>query len=70
VLTSKGGTVRAYVFVTGIVFGLILAAHGARVVVEGFHTLQDPWFIVTSLAALALLVWASRLLWRRTPAPA
>jgi hypothetical protein len=61
--------VRAYIFVTGIVFGLILAAHGARVVVEGWGSLKDPWFILTSMAALALLVWAACLLWRRTSAP-
>jgi hypothetical protein len=61
--------VRAYLFVTAIVFGLILAAHVARVVVEGLHQLQDPWFILTSLAALALLVWASCLLWRRSSRP-
>jgi hypothetical protein len=62
--------VRAYLSVTAVVFGLILAAHVARVVVEGLHPLQDPWFILTSLAALALLVWAACLLWRRSPPPA
>jgi hypothetical protein len=62
--------VRAYLIVTRIVFGLILAAHVARVVVEGLNPLQDPWFFLTSLAALALLVWASWLLWRRNLPPA
>jgi hypothetical protein len=62
--------VYAYIFVTAVVFGLIVVAHGARIVAEGLNAVHDPWFVLTSLAALALLVWAVCLLRRRTSATA
>jgi len=57
---------RTYVAVTGIVFALIFAAHVARVWAEGSGLLREPLFIATSLAALALGVWALALLTRRS----
>jgi hypothetical protein len=56
---------RCYVAATGIVFALIFAAHVARLFAEGSGLLREPFFIGTSLAALALGVWALVLLTRR-----
>jgi hypothetical protein len=56
---------RCYVAATGIVFALIFAAHIARLFAEGSWLLREPFFIGTSLASLALAVWALVLLTRR-----
>jgi hypothetical protein len=53
---------RPYVITTGCVFFAIVLLHGARVVFEGVHMLRDPGFIVTTVIAIALVVWAWRLL--------
>ena len=55
---------RAYVIVTAIVFALILAAHAARVAAEGGRLLREPDFMAASLACLALVLWAVRILTR------
>ena len=52
---------RAYV-TTGILFGLITVAHIWRVFEEGPRLATDPWYVLTSLAAVVLCVWAWRLL--------
>jgi hypothetical protein len=51
---------KAYVLTTGIVFALIVLAHVARVFAEGPGLLVSPTFLLTSLLALALLVWSVR----------
>jgi hypothetical protein len=56
--------VKTYVAVTGGVFGLLVLAHLWRVVEEGPHMAKDPGFIGITLAAAALCLWASSLLWR------
>ena len=53
---------RAYLLVTGIVFGLVTVAHVARVFAEGMHLARDPWFILLTLATAAMCVWAGFLL--------
>lgn len=58
---------RRYLIVTAAVFVIILGAHGARVVAEGPRLLAEPDFILASLAALGLAIWAVVLL-RRLPA--
>ncbi len=57
---------RCYVAATGIVFALLVAAHVARLFAEGSGLLREPFFIGTSLASLALAVWALVLLVRRS----
>ncbi|PTY07354.1 hypothetical protein DB347_08620 [Opitutaceae bacterium EW11] len=49
---------RLYVVVTGVVFALILAAHGLRLGAEGAALLREPSFVLTSLLCAALVVWA------------
>jgi hypothetical protein len=58
---------KAYLVVTGALFGLVGVAHLLRLFVEG-HPLSDPWFLGVNLALFAvgggLAVWAVRLLIR------
>ena len=55
---------KAYLVVTGTIFGLVGIAHVLRLFVEG-HPISDPWFLGTNLALFlvcgGLAVWATRL---------
>ena len=51
---------KAYVTTTGVVFGLITAVHMWRAMEEGPHLATDPWFVVLTVAAGALCLWAWR----------
>jgi len=54
---------KAYIITTGAVFGLLTLAHIWRVIEEGPHLMtQVPWVLIT-VAAAALCLWACRLLW-------
>ena len=53
---------KAYVMTTGAVFGLLTLAHVWRVLEEGLHLARDPFFLLITLAAAALCLWACRLL--------
>jgi len=55
---------KAYLITTGTVFGLITLAHIARVFAEGLHRATDPVFILLTLLAAGLSVWAWCLLKR------
>jgi hypothetical protein len=55
---------KAYLVTTGAVFGLITLAHVWRVVEEGRRLVTEPLYIVLTVAAAALSLWAWRLLWR------
>ena len=57
---------RAYIMTTGTVFGLIVAAHVLRIIAEGRHVATDPWFLLMTVAAAALGLWALSLLRRST----
>ena len=54
---------RAYIATTGVVFGLITAAHIWRVAEEGRHLATEPSFVLITAAAVSLCLWACRLLW-------
>jgi uncharacterized membrane protein len=54
---------KAYVATTGAVFALLVLAHVWRVVEEGPRLLRTPWWVLVTLAAAALCLWACRLLW-------
>jgi hypothetical protein len=49
---------------TGAVFGLLTLAHIWRVIEEGPHLAAQPWYVLITVAAAALCLWALRLLWR------
>ena len=53
---------RAYVMTTGVVFALLALAHVWRVFVEGRSLATNPWFIIVTVAATAMSLWAWRLL--------
>jgi hypothetical protein len=55
---------KAYVMTTGAVFGLITLAHIWRAIEEGPRLATEPWYVLITLTAAALCVWALRLLWR------
>jgi len=57
---------RRYLIVSAAIFVLILGAHVARVVAEGTRLLIESDFVMASLAALGMAVWAIVLL-RRLP---
>ncbi len=59
---------KAYLITTGIVFALITLAHILRVFAEGPRLAKDPLFIVLTLLAAGLSLWAWRLL-RGSPPP-
>lgn len=58
---------KAYLVLTGTLFGLVGAAHLLRLFVEG-RPLSDPWFPGVNVALFivggGLAVWAMRLLMR------
>jgi hypothetical protein len=55
---------RAYLLTTSILFALVCLAHAWRVVAESSTLARDPWFLIITLVAAALSVWAFRLLKR------
>jgi hypothetical protein len=52
---------RAYVIATGSLWALIAVVHVWRVMVEP-HLASHLWYLVLTLAAVALAVWAWRVL--------
>jgi hypothetical protein len=54
---------KVYVMTTGAVFGLVTMAHVWRAIEEGPHLASEPSFILLTAAAVALCLWACRLLW-------
>jgi hypothetical protein len=52
---------KAYVTTTGSLFALVFVAHIARAFAEGPSTIKDPIFVVTTIVATAMVIWAWRL---------
>jgi uncharacterized membrane protein YqjE len=53
---------KAYLIVTGAVFGLITLGHIARIFAEGSRLATEPFFLVLTILAASLCVWSIRLL--------
>jgi len=49
---------KAYMITTGIVFALIAIAHIARVATESTRILHEPIFLLLTVLAAGLAVWA------------
>jgi hypothetical protein len=47
---------------TGILFGVITIAHVLRMIEEGADLATNPWYILITVIAAALSLWALRLL--------
>ena len=55
---------KAYLIATGVIFGLVALAHLWRVAGGEAHLAKDPVFILLTIAAVALSLWAWLLLKR------
>jgi hypothetical protein len=65
VLRYRGSNhMKPYVITTGTVFGLLTVAHIWRGIEEGPQLATEPWYVLITVAAAALCLWALRLLWR------
>ena len=53
---------KVYVMTTGAIFGLLTLAHLLRMFEEGPHLATDPWYVLITIVAAALCLWAWRLL--------
>ena len=53
---------KAYVMTTGALFGLLTLSHLLRILDEGPHLATDPWWVLITVAAGVLCLWAWRLL--------
>ena len=53
---------KAYLLTTGVVFALLTLAHLLRIIMEGPHLAKDPFFLLITVAAGGLCVWALWLL--------
>jgi len=53
---------RAFLWTTGTVFGLITGAHVWRVFGESRALARDPWFVLITVVAAGLSIWAFQLL--------
>jgi|SoimicMinimDraft_17_1059745.scaffolds.fasta_scaffold1149037_1 hypothetical protein len=50
---------RAYVVTSGLLFLALPVAHVARLVAEGWGPLHEPVFVISTLLALGMAVWAA-----------
>ena len=53
---------KAYVWTTGVLFGVLTLAHILRMIMEDPHLATDPWYILITVIAAALCLWAGLLL--------
>ena len=53
---------KAYLVTTGSLFGVLTVLHVWRIIEEGPQLARNPWWILITIAAAALAVWAWRLL--------
>ncbi len=57
---------KAYLIITGLLFGLLASAHLVLTIVEWRRLTADPWFVVQGpgigVIAAVLSLWAWRLL--------
>jgi hypothetical protein len=58
----RDASMKSYLITTGTAFGLIAAVHVWRVIEEGPRLATEPWFVLLTVAAAALSLWAWRLL--------
>ena len=49
---------RLYIITSGLIFALIAIAHIARMATESTHVFREPLFLVLTLIAAGLSIWA------------
>lgn len=52
---------KAYVWITGMIFGSITVAHVWRVISESRSLAKDPFFVALTVLSAGLCVWAASL---------
>ena len=55
---------KAYIITSGLIFLLITVAHIARLATETTHVLREPIFLLLTILAAALSIWAFMVLRR------
>lgn len=53
---------KAYIMTSGTIFGLVVVAHVVRMFAEGSHMAADPSFLLLTVLAAGLCLWAFSLL--------
>jgi hypothetical protein len=61
-------SMRTYLATTGVLFALLVVAHVWRATIEP-TLVRDPWFLIFSVLAAGLSIWAFSL-FRRAPGSA
>jgi hypothetical protein len=57
---------RAYLWTTSVMFGLIVVAHVARMITESHAFIRDPYYVALTALAAVMCLWAVRLLRNQT----
>ena len=57
---------KTYLMTTCALFGLLTVAHIWRMIAESSHFATDPWYLLITVTAVALCLWAAALLRRST----
>jgi hypothetical protein len=55
----KEQMMRNFILVCGVVFALIFLTHVARIAVEGSGLLNEPIFVISSIASLLIAIWSA-----------
>ncbi len=58
---------KTYVLTTGTIFALVALLHVWRIIAEGTHLLANVWWVGITVGAVALAVWAWRLVRAQRP---
>ncbi|PYS57075.1 MAG: hypothetical protein DMF76_23245 [Acidobacteria bacterium] len=61
-VSPEEDSMKAYVITTGVIFALLTLAHLLRIIMEWPHLAKDPFFLLITVAAGGLCLWAWRLL--------
>jgi hypothetical protein len=61
---------KAYVIITGLIFGLLAVAHVLRMLTENAALVRDPFYVAITAAAAALCGWSVYVLRRLRARPA
>lgn len=56
---------KPFLLVTGVIFALIVAAHIWRIIAESHALAREPWFMLLTVLAAGMSVWAFRLAARK-----
>ena len=64
-MQPPGGSLKAYVVTTGLIFGVITLAHLWRMAVEWQRVVSEPFYLFLTVLAAALCGWAFSLVRER-----